>query len=166
MEWEDFSSDDAYVSFLELIQSKNQISAFEEFSFTPEDRILTLGMYPNRPETGYGYIKAKPLAQEEILEVEGFKEKPDLQTAQRYLAEGGYFWNAGIFLWNVNTIERAFRKEQPEIVAVFDGLNEVFYTPEEQGCIDEKFPTCPNISIDYAIMEKADNIYVFPADFG
>lgn len=131
-----------------------------------EDRILTLGMYPNRPETGYGYIKAKSLAQEEILEVEGFKEKPDLQTAERYLAEGGYFWNAGIFIWNVKTIERAFRKEQPEIVAVFDGLNEVFYTPEEQGCIDEKFPTCPNISIDYAIMEKAENIYVFPADFG
>lgn len=130
------------------------------------DRILTLGMYPTRPETGYGYIKIKTTNEGEIQEVEGFKEKPDLQTAKNYLAAGGYYWNAGIFLWNVKTIERIFRKEQPEIVAVFDALNDVFYTSEEQAAIDEKFPKCPNISIDYAIMEKAENIYVFPADFG
>ena len=130
------------------------------------DRILTLGMLPTRPETGYGYIKTKAVFEDEIFEVEGFKEKPNLQTAQSYLNEGGYFWNAGIFLWNVKTIEQAFRKEQPEIVAIFDDLEQAFYTSKEQQKIDEKFPECPNISIDYAIMEKAKNIYVFPANFG
>jgi mannose-1-phosphate guanylyltransferase len=123
-------------------------------------------MYPTRPETGYGYIKANGMVDDEIFEVEGFKEKPDLKTAQSYLQEGGYYWNAGIFLWNVKTIEQAFRKEQPEIVSIFDGLEQLFYTSEEQKGIDMKFPECPNISIDYAIMEKARNIFVFPANFG
>ncbi len=132
------------------------------------DRILTLGMCPSRPETGYGYIKikAEPDSQEGIREVEGFKEKPDLQTARRYLEEGGYYWNAGIFLWSVSTIEKAFRANQPEIAALFDSLEKTMYTAEEQEAVDRVFPQCPNISIDYAVMEKARNIYVFPADFG
>jgi len=130
------------------------------------DRILTLGMQPTRPETGYGYIKVKARREEEIFEVEGFKEKPDLQTAEHYLSAGGYYWNAGIFLWNVKTIEKAFRKHQPEIASLFDTLEQVFYTAAEQESIDRKFPECPAISIDYAIMEKAENIYVFPASFG
>lgn len=140
---------------------------------TDEERILTLGMFPSRPETGYGYIKVKSerlkekgQEETEIAEVEGFKEKPDLRTAEEYLAEGGYYWNAGIFLWNVKTIEKAFRDNQPEIAAIFDSLNDVYYTPQEQAAIDLKFPECRNISIDYAVMERAANIYVFPADFG
>lgn len=130
------------------------------------DRILTLGMKPNRPETGYGYIKEKTEYEEEIFKVDAFKEKPDLATAERYLREGGYYWNAGIFLWNVRTIEKAFRENQPDIAAIFDALDGKYYTTEEQAAIDLKFPECPNISIDYAVMEKAENIYVFPADFG
>lgn len=132
------------------------------------DRILTLGMCPSRAETGYGYIKIKtePESQEEIREVEGFKEKPDLQTACRYLEEGGYYWNAGIFLWSVKTLEKAFRANQPEIAALFDPLEDVMYTAGEQDAIDRVFPECPNISIDYAVMEKARNIYVFSANFG
>lgn len=133
-----------------------------------EDRILTLGMRPTRPETGYGYIKMSGEEQEagEIQGVEAFKEKPDRQTAQKYLEEGGYVWNSGIFLWNVSTICRAFYRNQPEIAALFDGLKPYFYTGKEQEMIDRKFPECPSISIDYAIMERAGNIYVFPADFG
>lgn len=136
-----------------------------------EDRILTLGMLPTRPETGYGYIKVKDGSSnikigEEICEVEGFKEKPDRETAEKYLSEGGYFWNAGIFLWNVRTVEKAFRKNQPEMAALFDSMNEYFYTPGEQTIVDVKFPQCESISVDYAIMERAGNIYVFPADFG
>lgn len=134
------------------------------------DRILTLGMIPSRPETGYGYIKVKnEVSREEgneICRVEGFKEKPGIETAKQYLAEGGYFWNAGIFLWNVRTIEKAFRANQPQMAAIFDSLNEVYYTSDEQMMIDRKFPECEKISIDYAIMEHAKNIYVFPADFG
>lgn len=134
-----------------------------------ENRILTLGMLPTRPETGYGYIKVKEeqvTGEDEIKIVEGFKEKPDLQTAEKYLQEGGYYWNAGIFLWNVKTVEWAFRENQPEMAALFDTLDPVFYTDVEQTEINRKFPDCPSISVDYAIMEHARNIYVFPASFG
>lgn len=133
-----------------------------------EDRILTLGMFPTRPETGYGYIHTESRGdmEGEIQKVEGFKEKPDLKTARHYLQQGGYYWNAGIFLWNIKTIEKAFRKYQLEMAGVFDSLNEFYYTASEQTEIDKKFPECKNISIDYAIMEHASNIYVFPADFG
>lgn len=131
------------------------------------DKILTLGMFPTRPETGYGYIKAAVNSEEtEIVKVEGFKEKPDLQTARHYLRESGYYWNAGIFLWNVKTVEKAFRDNQPGMATIFDSLNEVYYTTGEQDAINRKFPDCENISIDYAIMEHARNIYVFPANFG
>lgn len=134
--------------------------------------ILTLGMLPTRPETGYGYIKVRSeelgvrSEETEIVEVEGFKEKPDLKTAELYLTDGGYYWNAGIFIWNVSTIEKAFRDNQPDIAAIFDSLNNVYYTAHEQAAVDRKFPECKNISIDYAIMEHARNIYVFPASFG
>lgn len=133
-----------------------------------EDRILTLGIKPCRPETGYGYIKMKTpeYPGEEIEQVEAFREKPDRLTAEKYLQEGGYTWNAGIFVWNVRTIERAFRRSQPEMAGLFDKLVPYFYTEEEQKRVDEEFPLCKNISIDYAIMEHASNIYVFPADFG
>lgn len=128
--------------------------------------ILTLGIKPTRPETGYGYIKMKPNADDEILEVDAFKEKPNLDTAKTYLSEGVYLWNAGIFLWNVKTIEAAFRQYEPELATLFDGIESVFYTPEEQQQIDRYFPDCKNISIDYAVMERANDIYVFPSDFG
>ena len=134
-----------------------------------ENRILTLGMLPTRPETGYGYIKVKEeqvTGEDEIKIVEGFKEKPDLQTAEKYLQEGGYYWNAGIFLWNVRTVENAFRRNEPEIAAIFDSLNDIYYSSDEQQAIDAKFPECKHISVDYAIMEHASNIYVFPAAFG
>lgn len=132
------------------------------------NHILTIGMCPSRAETGYGYIKVRtvPEMREKILEVEGFREKPDLQTARGYVGDGGYYWNAGIFLWSAGTLEKAFRRYCPEIAALFDSLDGVMYTEGEQEGIDRIFPECPNISIDYAVMEKAGNIYVFPADFG
>lgn len=132
-----------------------------------EDRILTLGMFPTRPATGYGYIQITGEGgEDEIRKVGSFREKPDLQTAARYLETGGYYWNAGIFLWNVVTIEKALRKNKPALAAAFDRLDELYYTPEEQPAIDRMFPTCENVSIDYAVMEQAQNIYVFPASFG
>ena len=133
-----------------------------------EDRILTLGMKPTRPETGYGYIKMEreALGEGEIRMVEGFKEKPDRMTAEKYLQEGGYTWNSGIFLWSVSTVEKAFRSYQPKMSALFDSLEDYFYTEKEREIIGQKFPDCEKISVDYAIMEHAQNIYVFPADFG
>lgn len=134
-----------------------------------DERILTLGMMPTRPETGYGYIQMKAntaVYQEEIHGVEAFKEKPDLSTAQSYLQSGDYLWNAGIFLWNVHTVEKAYRIFLPDVAALFDSMDDIFFTVREQEEIDRRFPECRSISIDYAIMEHARNIYVFPASFG
>lgn len=134
------------------------------------DAIVTLGMKATRPETGYGYIEADLSmacpSNKEIYRVDAFREKPDLATAERYLQRNNYFWNAGIFVWNVNTIVNAIRVYQPVMAKIFERLFPYFYTDKEQEMVNELFPTCENISVDYAIMEKADEIYVFPASFG
>lgn len=134
------------------------------------DAILTLGMKPTRPETGYGYIEAvlgaSTLSNKEIYRVDSFKEKPDYDTAKSYIAKNNFYWNSGIFIWNVQTIVNAFRVYQSPIAGIFESLLPVYYTDEEQSAINEKFPECRNISVDYAILERADEIFVFPADFG
>ena len=134
------------------------------------DAILTLGITPNRPETGYGYIEADlsypSINNKEIYRVDSFKEKPNLATAERYLKKNSFFWNSGIFIWNVNTVVNALRVYQPSISKVFERMLPYYFTDKEQEMINEQFPTCESISIDYAIMEKADEIFVFPASFG
>lgn len=127
--------------------------------FTSEtDAIITLGMKPTRPETGYGYIQADLSScsprNKEIFRVDSFREKPDLETAKKYIQNKSYFWNAGIFIWSVNTIVNAFRIYQPAISKIFESLQPVYGTPKEQEEIDLRFPECENISVDYAIMEK------------
>lgn len=139
--------------------------------FTKEtDSIVTLGMKPSRPETGYGYIQAdlstNSLRNKEIFRVDQFREKPDLATAQRYVQENNFFWNAGIFIWRVETIVNALRMYAPRINRIFERLQDKMGTLEEQQVIDEVYPDCDNISIDYAVMEKAEEIFVCPADFG
>ena len=129
--------------------------------------IVTLGMKTNRPETGYGYIcSGEKLPDQEIHQVESFREKPDLETAKKYLAAGNYLWNAGIFVWNVHTITAAIRQYAPQIAGVMDELSPSLYTDREAEELKRLFPTCDKISIDYAVMEKASNIYVLPAEFG
>lgn len=134
------------------------------------DAIVTLGMKPNRPETGYGYIKAdlsmSSLRQKEIFRVDKFKEKPDYDIAKEYIKDSSYFWNAGIFIWSVSTIVNAFRVYQPAIAKIFENLTPVYGTAEEQARIDAVYPECENISVDYAIMERVEEIFVCPADFG
>ena len=134
------------------------------------DAIVTLGMKPTRPETGYGYIQAdlsaNSLRNKSIYRVDSFREKPDLDTAKQYIAKNNYFWNAGIFIWNVSTIVNAFRIYQPQMAKIFETLMPVYGTQSEQAEIDRMFPECENISVDYAIMEKADEIFVCPANFG
>lgn len=134
------------------------------------DAIVTLGIKPNRPETGYGYIQADMSAasvrNKEIYRVDTFREKPDLETAERYIKQNNFFWNAGIFIWNVSTIVNAFRMYQPAMSRIFEGMADLYGTPVEQDVINERYPDCESISVDYAIMENAEEIFVHPADFG
>lgn len=134
------------------------------------DAILTLGIKPTRPETGYGYIEAvlgnSSLANKEIYRVDSFKEKPSLEVAQAYIAKKNFYWNSGIFIWNVSTIVNAFRVYQSPIASIFESLLPYYYTKEEQEQINDRFPDCRSISVDYAIMERAEEIFVFPSNFG
>lgn len=134
------------------------------------DAIVTLGMKPTRPETGYGYIMAElsnpSMRNKEIFRVDSFREKPDLETAKEYVRQNNYFWNAGIFIWNVSTIVNAFRVYQPIMARTFEKMVPFYGTELEQEHIDSCFGDCESISIDYAIMEKADETFVFPASFG
>ena len=139
----------------------------EALAFTADEhRIVTVGIKPTRPETGYGYIAAGECVTEEIRKVDSFREKPDLQTARQYLAAGNYLWNAGIFVWNVDTIVSSVREFTPDLAEKMDRMAEAFGTAEEAAVVAQIFPTCEKISIDYAVMEKADYIYTLPADFG
>ena len=139
--------------------------------FTSEsDSIVTLGIKPTRPETGYGYIQAdlasSSARNKGIYRVDQFHEKPNLATAKEYIKDQSYLWNSGIFIWSLSTIINAFRVYQPSMSRLFDSLKDVYGTPEEQKVIDERYAECENISVDYAIMEKAEEIFVRPSDFG
>ena len=182
----------------------------EALDFTLDGRrIVTVGITPTRPETGYGYIQcsAAPLTLatmatlatmpgnepcvagqpstltthpgdgpcvagqpsthgSEIRPVASFREKPSLEVAQQYLADGNYLWNAGIFVWNVSTIVESVRRYVPDLAEKMDRMSESFNTPSEASAVAEIFPTCEKISIDYAVMEKADYIFTIPGDFG
>ena len=128
--------------------------------------LVTLGIKPSRPETGYGYIQSSDIMLGEFTKVKTFTEKPDLELAKVFMESGEFFWNSGLFVWNVNTILEAFSKFLPDISLRFDLGKEKFNTAEERDFIAENFPYCLNISIDYGIMEKADNVYMLCVDFG
>lgn len=132
------------------------------------DALLTLGITPTAPETGYGYIqRGTPCDDADgIMKVKCFTEKPSLDMAKVLLASGDFFWNSGIFLWRAKTILQAFAVCAPDIAEVFDAGMSSFGTPEEKSFIAQAFPTAPSISIDYAVMEKATNVYVETVDLG
>lgn len=143
----------------------------ETLEFTAEtDNIVTLGVKPSRPDTGYGYIEAdlsfSSSRKKNIFRVDSFKEKPSLSVAEEYLRQGNYLWNAGIFIWSVSTVINAFRVYAPTISRGFENLLSVYDTAEEQAAIDRLYNDCESISVDYAIMEKAEDIFVYPVDFG
>lgn len=144
--------------------------AKEGFQFIQEtDALLTLGMKPTRPETGYGYIQIKndPSKQVgEICPVKTFTEKPNIELAKVFVESGEFLWNSGIFLWNLRTIRKAFRDFLPEIVNRLMAGEDKMCTLQEESFIQEVFPTFPNISIDYGILEKAEDVRVIPANFG
>lgn len=138
--------------------------------FTAEnDVLLTIGIQPSRPDTGYGYIQFNEDASDEkfkIRKVKTFTEKPNLEMAKFFLKSGEFLWNAGIFLWNVKTILKAFEDFMPEMHAIFMEGKEHYYKPSEADFIHKAYALCKNISIDYGIMEKARNVYVLSAEFG
>jgi mannose-1-phosphate guanylyltransferase len=132
------------------------------------ESILTLGITPTRPDTGYGYInyiKEKNNG-EGVYPVNAFLEKPLLEKAKEYISKGDYLWNAGIFIWSAQSINKAFINFAPEIHSIFEKGTEFYNTDEEQEFINEFYPQSPNISIDYAILEKADNVYTIPSEIG
>ncbi len=129
--------------------------------------LITLGIQPTNPNTGYGYIQYESMpVSENVFKVKLFTEKPDLELAKTFVASGDFLWNAGIFLWQVKNIIGAFEKNAPELHEVFDAEKEKFNTTAEKEMIERIYPQCVSISIDYAVMEKADNVYVIPASFG
>lgn len=132
-----------------------------------EDRLLTIGIAPSRPETGYGYIQhSAKEADKGIFEVKTFTEKPNLDLAQAFIKSGDFLWNSGIFIWSLASIKRAFERYLPQIADNFSRGNSVYGTDDEQQFINDLYPECENISIDYGVMEKADNVYVASGDFG
>ena len=154
---------------LDTPEFQRVVKSAMDFAST-SDAIVTLGMKPTRPETGYGYIQTDmscPSARnKEIYRVDSFREKPDLATAEKYIRKPNMLWNAGIFIWNVSTIVNALRVYAPEINEVFENLLPLYGTDKEQEAINENFPKCESISVDYAILEKSEEIYCFPASFG
>jgi len=129
--------------------------------------LITLGIKPTHPNTGYGYIQYDQMAVgDNVYKVKTFTEKPDKQLAKTFIASGDFLWNAGIFVWQVKNVIKAFEKNLPEIAEVFDAEKNHFNTKKEKAAIERIYPQCVNISIDYGIMEKADNVYIIPSSFG
>jgi mannose-1-phosphate guanylyltransferase len=129
--------------------------------------LVTLGIKPTQPNTGYGYIQFEPKAvSDNVYKVKTFTEKPDTELAKAFITSGDFLWNAGIFVWQVKNIVKAFEKNLPELHEVFDAEKAAMNTPGEQEAIERIYPQCVNISIDYGVMEKADNVYVIPSSFG
>ncbi len=131
--------------------------------------LLTLGIKPHRPETGYGYIQVNEgsnMVIGNIEKVKTFTEKPNIELAKVFFESGEFFWNSGIFIWTLDSINEAFNKNLPEVKSLFDGISNKINTSEEENAIKDIYQECKNISIDYGIMEKSKNVYVLTADFG
>lgn len=141
------------------------------FDFAADhDALVTLGIKPDRPETGYGYIQADKKKNvkgyEKLYKVKTFTEKPNIELAKVFLQSGDFYWNSGIFIWHVRSILGSFEKHMPETYAVFDEGRELFGTKSEKNFVAKAYAVCRSISIDYGIMEKADNVYVMCTDIG
>jgi mannose-1-phosphate guanylyltransferase len=152
-----------------LILDTNEFVKTAELAFNFVDHInalVTLGIKPTYPNTGYGYIQHDTLeAAPGVHKVKTFTEKPNLEMAKTFIASGDFLWNAGIFIWKIKTIVDAFEKFLPEMHEVFAAEIDKFNTADEADAIEAIYPQCTNISIDFGIMEKADNVYVMPASF-
>ena len=130
------------------------------------DALVTLGIEPSRPDTGYGYINFQKEGVEGVHQVIKFTEKPPLEKAKTYLESGDYLWNAGIFVWKAKSILQSFQENAPKIYEILESGYPYYNTTSEQDFINENYPKTPSISVDYAIMENAKNIYTLPSEIG
>lgn len=128
-------------------------------------KLITLGIVPSRPETGYGYIQYHSSPGEQVKKVKTFTEKPELELAQKFIESGDFVWNAGIFIWSIDTITKAFNKYLKDIAVIFEEGQDKYYTAEEQVFIDQAYTQCKSISIDYGIMEKAEDVFMVKGQF-
>jgi mannose-1-phosphate guanylyltransferase len=139
----------------------------EALAYTSEhDALLTLGISPSRPDTGYEYINCNQLSVNGIHKVKAFLEKPDLEKAKKFVSDGNYLWNAGIFIWSASSILASLKLHVPEVYSLFETGKAAYNTIMESDFIAENYSLAPNISIDYAVMEKAENVYTIPCEFG
>jgi mannose-1-phosphate guanylyltransferase len=143
--------------------SKNVQQAFDFCS--KNNALMTLGIQPTFPNTGYGYIEFDKTSAEAIKSVNQFREKPDYETAKQFIAQGNFLWNAGIFMWSVKSVIEAFKNNQPQLSALFEGGMSAYNTELEAQFIKDNYPNADNISVDYAIMEKSNNVFVIAAEF-
>lgn len=154
---------------LKEAEFKNIIQKGLEFA-CKNDALLTLGIKPSRPETGYGYIQFNQnkniKKNNNIYKVKTFTEKPNQDIARAFYESGEFLWNSGIFIWSLDTINQSFENYLPEVNNLFDKINDHFDTEKEITEIEKVYYECPNISIDYGIMEKAENVFVYKSDFG
>lgn len=152
-----------------ILQEKKFTGILQKaLAFTAQnDALLTLGIQPTRPDTGYGYINFEAESTtDDVHPVKRFTEKPPLEKAKEFVASGEYLWNAGIFIWRVETVLKAFKAHAPAIHEILGSDTSCYNTDKEQDFIDQKYPTTPKISVDFAIMEKADNVFTIPSSFG
>lgn len=129
------------------------------------EKLITLGIVPSRPETGYGYIQYHPSRLKKVKRVKTFTEKPELELAKKFVDSGDFVWNAGIFIWSIETIIKAFERHLQDIAVIFDEGAEHYYTEGEQEFIDKAYTQCKSISIDYGVMEKAEDVFMVKGKF-
>ncbi|NND10049.1 MAG: mannose-1-phosphate guanylyltransferase [Flavobacteriaceae bacterium] len=138
----------------------------QAFDFCEEnDALMTLGITPDFPNTGYGYIEYDKSVNNAIKPVAQFREKPDYETAKTFISQGNFLWNAGIFMWSVKSVIKAFETKQPELYELFEKGCDVYNTDFEDDFVRDNYAKAENISVDYAIMEKSSNVFVLPAEF-
>ena len=138
----------------------------QTFDFCSENKtLMTLGIKPTFPNTGYGYIEYDKAANSSIKSVDQFREKPDYETAKQFLEQGNFLWNAGIFIWSVSAVIEAYKSNQPALYGLFEKGIEVYNTEFEDDFVRDNYAKAENISVDYAIMESSKNVYVLPATF-
>jgi mannose-1-phosphate guanylyltransferase len=152
-----------HVVFKDNIFEQNLTTAID--AAKGSQKLITLGIVPSRPETGYGYIQYHSSPQKKVKKVKTFTEKPELELAQKFIESGDFVWNAGIFIWSIDTITKAFHRYLKDVAVIFEEGNDKYYTSDEQSFIDEAYTQCKSISIDYGLMEKAEDVYMVKGEF-
>jgi len=173
--WISKKTDDANIVVLsadQLITNEtqffNDISTAIEVSIESQG-LITIGIKPSHPNTGYGYIQFEDqryLHFDKARKVKTFTEKPSFELAEKFIESGEFFWNSGIFIWSLSSIQKAFKNLLPDMFDLFNEHRAAFCTSEQDAVVDNIYPKCQNISIDYGVLEKADNVYVMLSDFG